>query len=74
MTNIEIEKRLAVLETEVASLKSKVEKKDDKNEIPWWKQHLGIFADDPAHEEAMRLGREYRESQKMVYEDEDEEK
>ena len=41
--------------------------------MPWWKQHLGIFADDLAHEEAMRLGREYRESQKMVY-DEDEDK
>ena len=64
---------LAVLEAEVALLKRKTEKKEDKNEMPWWKQHLGIFADDPAHEEAMRLGREYRESQKMVY-DEDEDK
>lgn len=71
MTNTELENRIAVLEAEVALLKSRVEKKDDKTEVPWWKQHLGIFADDPAHEEAMRLGREYRESQKMVY-DEDE--
>ena len=71
MTNTEVEKRIAVLEVEVASLKSKIERKNDKNETPWWKQHLGIFADDPAHEEAMRLGREYRESQKMIY-DEDE--
>lgn len=71
MTNAEIEKRLEILEAEVASLKSKVEKKDDKNEIPWWKQRTGIFADDPIYDEAMRLGREYRESQKMVY-DEDE--
>ncbi len=71
MTNIEIEKRIAVLEAEVASLKSKVEKKDDKNLVPWWKQRIGIFADNPAYDEAMRLGREYRESQKMVY-DEDE--
>ena len=71
MTNIEIEKRLAVLETEVASLKSKIEKKDDKNEIPWYEKIAGTFADDPIYDEAMRLGREYRESQKMVY-DEDE--
>ena len=70
MTNSEIEKRIAALETEVASLKSKIEK-NGNNEKPWWKDHIGIFADDPAHEEAMRLGREYRESQKMVY-DEDE--
>ena len=73
MTNTEIEKRIKILEAEVASLKSKVEKNGDKIEIPWWKQRLGVFADDPAHEEAMRLGREYRESQKMVY-DEDEAK
>ena len=71
MTNSEIEKRIAVLEAEVSSLKSKVEKKDDINEIPWWKQRIGMFADNPAYDEAMRLGREYRESQKMVY-DEDE--
>ena len=71
MTNTDLENRIAVLEAEVALLKSKIEKRDDKSDVPWWKQHLGIFADDPAHEEAMRLGREYRESQKMIY-DEDE--
>ncbi|HSK72032.1 MAG TPA: hypothetical protein VK892_10085 [Pyrinomonadaceae bacterium] len=71
MTHAELEKRIAVLEAEVASLKSEVRKRDAvKN--PWWKDHLGIFADDPAHEEAMRLGREYRESQKMVYDDDEE--
>ena len=73
MTQIEIEKRLETLEAEVALLKNKVGKNGASSEIPWWKQHLGIFADDPAHEEAMRLGREYRESQKMVY-DRDEDK
>lgn len=72
MTNTELEKRIAVLEAEVALLKNKIEKNGNQTEVPWWKQHLGIFADDPAHEEAMRLGREYRESQKMVYDgDED---
>ena len=72
MTNIEIEKRLAVLEAEVALLKSKAEKKEDKNELPWWEQRVGLFANDPAYDEAMRLGREYRESQKMVYDEDDE--
>ena len=72
MTNAELEKRIANLEAEVALWKSKADKKDDKGELPWWKQIIGTFADDPAHEEAMRLGREYRLSQKMVY-DEDEE-
>lgn len=63
MTNIEIEKRLAVLEAEIAVLKSKVEKKEETNAVPWWKQRIGTFADDPAHEEAVRLGREYRQAQ-----------
>lgn len=73
MTNNEIEKRIAVLEAEVASLKSKVEKKDDKNEIRWYEKIAGTFADDPIYDEAMRLGRKYRESQKMVYDEDEEE-
>lgn len=70
MTNAELEKRIAVLEAEVALLKSKSEKKAEAR-MPWWEQIAGTFADDPIYDEAMRLGREYRESQKMVY-DEDE--
>lgn len=71
MTNIEMEKRIEILEAEVALLKSKVEKNGNSAEVPWWKQRIGIFADNPAYDEAMRLGREYRLSQKMDY-DEDE--
>ena len=71
MTTKELEKRIAVLEAEVALLKSNKQKNDDKGELPWWKQIIGTFADDPGHEEAMRLGREYRESQKMVYDEDD---
>ncbi len=72
MTNTELEKRIAALEAEVASLKSKVEKNSNTDKAPWWEQRMGVFADDPIYDEAMRLGREYRESQKMNY-DEDEE-
>lgn len=64
MTNIEIEKRLEILEAEIAVLKSKVENKDATKATLWWKERIGTFADDPAHEEAMRLGREYREAQR----------
>ena len=72
MTNTEIEKRLEILEAEVATLKSRVaEKKETESEMPWWKQIIGTFADDPMHEEAMRLGREYRKSQIMVYDEDD---
>jgi hypothetical protein len=55
-----IEERLAHLEAEVASLKNKVEK--NSQPIPWWEKIVGTFADNPAYDEAMALGREYRES------------
>jgi hypothetical protein len=31
-------------------------------ETPWWEEILGSFANDPAYDEAMQLGRQYRES------------
>jgi hypothetical protein len=71
MSQTEIEKRLSDLEKEVAVLKQKIEKEENEK-IPWWKQRMGIFADDPAHEEAMRLGREYRLSQRENYDDAEE--
>jgi hypothetical protein len=66
MSNTEVERRISILESELALLKQKFEK-IEKNELPWWKQIIGTFADDPAHEEAMRLGREYRLSQREDY-------
>lgn len=62
MTNNEIEKRIEVLEAEVALLKRKTVNKND-SEKPWYKQ-IPKFGGNPAYEEAMKLGREYRESQK----------
>lgn len=73
MSNTELEHRIAVLEKEVAFLKQKIEK-DEKSKEPWWKQIAGTFADDPMYDEAMRLGREYRLSQREEYDDDDEEK
>ena len=56
-----IEHRVAALEAEVARLKKKLEKA-----IPaqgdWLDEIYGAFENDPIYEEAMRLGREYRES------------
>jgi hypothetical protein len=54
-----MESRIAALEAEVARLKQKMEKDSAK---PWWQQIVGSFANDPHYEEAMRLGRDYRES------------
>lgn len=31
----------------------------------WWKRIVGVFQDDPEFEEAMRLGRAYRESLRL---------
>jgi hypothetical protein len=59
MSNTEIEVRLIALETEVAQLKAQQQK---SAEAPWWEEILGSFANDPAYDEAMQLGRQYRES------------
>ncbi len=71
MSNTEVEKRIAVLEKEVALLKQKIEK-EEKLKEPWWKQIAGTFANDPIYDEAMRLGREYRLSQREDYDKDDE--
>jgi hypothetical protein len=55
-----LEKRLALLENEVARLKSKVE--SNFSPAPWWEKITGTFADNSAYDEAMQLGREYRKS------------
>ena len=59
MSNAEIETRLMALETEVARLKAQSLPPTDR---PWWEEILGSFADDPAYDEAMQIGRQYRES------------
>jgi hypothetical protein len=71
MNTKELENRLSILEAEFALLKSKVEKKEETKK-PWWEEIAGTFADDPIYDEAMRLGREYRLSQREDYDkDED---
>lgn len=66
MSQNEMETRITLLERELEALKSKFEK-IEKEKKPWWEQRIGTFADDPAHEEAMRLGREWRQSQREDY-------
>jgi hypothetical protein len=61
MSAKEFELRLNALEAEVARLKKKIEKAEN-SDIPWWEKIAGKFANNPAYDEAMRLGREYRES------------
>ena len=61
MATVPLKERVAILEKEVAQLKSHLENTASTG-TPWWDQIIGTFADDPAFEEAVRLGREYRES------------
>ena len=53
----ELELRVATLEQEMARLKSKADRR-------WWEKIAGTFDDDPTYEEAMALGREYRQAQR----------
>jgi hypothetical protein len=55
-----LEERVALLEAEVAEIKHKIN--DNSSFTPWWEKIAGTFADNPAYDEAMQLGREYRES------------
>jgi len=61
MATVKLAERVKLLEVEVARLKDKIES-SEKEAKPWTEKIWGIFANDPAFEEAMRLGREYRES------------
>lgn len=68
MSQTEVEREIDHLKADIGLLKKKVERLE-KSDLPWWKQIIGTFADDPAHEEAMRLGREYRQAQREDYDD-----
>lgn len=62
-----LEQRVEILEAEVALLKSQlnvVSSSVSSRTNPWWSKIAGTFADNPAYDEAMKLGREYRESQR----------
>ncbi|HEY7531570.1 MAG TPA: hypothetical protein VH681_02170 [Nitrospiraceae bacterium] len=56
----ELEQRVTDLEAEVSNLKRKVATLDTVR--PWWEQIMGTFEDDPIYDEAMKRGRQYRES------------
>ncbi len=67
-----IEERLTAVETELQQLKRErdLNKGQDKA-VPWWEQIRGQFKDDPMYDEAMRLGREWRESEDRINEGEE---
>jgi hypothetical protein len=56
----ELEQRVTDLEAEVSNLKRKLDALDTFQ--PWWEQIVGTFEDDSIYDEAMKLGRHYRQS------------
>lgn len=62
MSTTTLEERVALLEQEVLQLKRQLQK---PAEVPWWEQIGGVFANVPAFDEAVLLGRKYRESQRQ---------
>ncbi len=61
MSTMPLEERVAILEQELLALKRQLPKPAG---VPWWEQISGVFADTPACDEAVDLGRQYRESQR----------
>jgi len=55
-----LEKRVEDLEKKVAELSAETSRPTRKKD---WRRTIGIFKDDPDFEEAVRLGREYRQQQ-----------
>lgn len=62
MATTAIEERVTVLETELAEIKRQLNCMKPEPVIPWYDKIAGTFANSEGFEEAMRLGREYRES------------
>jgi len=61
MNPAEIKSRMEALEDAVAELRRQLNGGRDARR-PWWRLDAGRFHDDPAFEQIVRLGREYRES------------
>ena len=60
MTAKQLEERITEVERELAILKTRLEGTNPS--IPWWEQIAGTFHEDAIYEEAMSLGRQYRQS------------
>ena len=63
MTIEELTKRGEALEAALAELRAK-QVPAPNGQRPWWEENVGRFANDPVFDEIVRLGREYRESQR----------
>ena len=60
MARNNLQERVAALEAELAELKKRLSQNEKGK--PWWEKISGTFLNDPMYEDAMKLGRKYRES------------
>ena len=72
MASAILDARVNSVEIEIERLKQQLETEKARDPIPWYDKIFGTFKDDPEYDEAMRLGREYRLSQRPDYENEPE--
>jgi hypothetical protein len=62
MSDTKLERRMADLEKELATLRTKVE--ELSGSAPWWERIAGTFHNDPLYRQAMKLGKQFRRAQK----------
>lgn len=60
---LDVEARLERLEAEVKEMKSLLDAKQEPNR-QWWKEMIGVFANDPVAEEVRRIVEENREKER----------
>lgn len=70
MTTKTLEDRLAVVESELTQIKQQLAAERPQPATSGWERIFGSFADSEGFEEAVRLGREYREAQNAEGSDE----
>ncbi len=69
MSQSSIEERVSIMERELAQIKRSLQSDSTNQAIPWWEKIAGTFANSENYDEAMRLGREYRESLRLIDEE-----
>jgi hypothetical protein len=55
-------RQIAELDVKVTDLSGQLSSAQPSGDQAWWKRIVGVYRDDPEFDEAMRLGREYRDS------------
>jgi hypothetical protein len=65
MATSTLEKRLETVENELFQIKQQLAERQLETPAANWEKIFGTFAESEGFEEAMRLGREYRDAQNM---------